>query len=180
MTLFPILKTLYPENFKGGQCITFLHKFADFRPIGDSLQSKVASVYWHGVMAKNLNGDFRVGDLVITRESSRYGHGALINTVWEDDLQLTESNYYGDNRVHHGRLLNKRSPLIVGILKVIFKKMFIRLSTGELSLVTPEGKRYLLSETAWKKLGSPYALTVTPADYNQYPQAGVINDIILA
>lgn len=179
-TLWPIFKTLYLENSKGGQCVQFLHQFADFRPIGDSLQSKVSCVYYRGTMAKDLKGNFVVGDMVITRESSKYGHGAIISAIWGDSLQLTESNFYGDGRIHHGRLLNKYSPLIVGIIKVVFKKiMFIRRNDGQISLLLPNGTRLILSFQAWDKLGKPYAPTFADADYNQYPQAGVINDITL-
>lgn len=176
MTLWPILKTLYPENFKGGQCINFLHRFADFKSIGDSLQSKVANVYYYGTMAKNLAGNYKVGDLIITRESTKYGHGALINTIWGENLQLTESNFYGDERVHHGRLLNKNNPLIVGILKVIIKKMFIAYKE-EISLVAPEAVKFVLTYQAWTKLGSPYAVPLAnKTDYDRYPTAGIIND----
>ena len=180
MTLFPIFKTLYPENSYGGQCIVFLHKLVNFKPIGDTIQSKVASVYWRGIMAKNLNGDFRIGDLVITREGRTTGHGAIISAIWGDDLQLTESNFYGDKKIHHGRLLNKFSSLIVGVIRSIPKySMFIRRDDGQISLLTPEGKRWVLSALAWEKLGKPYAPTFKTDDYQQYPEAGVIRDIIL-
>lgn len=178
MTLQPIFNALYPENSKGGQCIVFAHKLLKFPPIGDTIQSKTANVYYHGITAKNLNGDFKIGDLVIMK-AGKTGHGAIVNAIWGDDLQFTESNIFGDERIHHGRILNKFSSLIVGVIRGIYKfTMFLRRADGQISLLTPEGKRYVLSATAWQKLGSPYAMTVTDKDYNNYVQSGIIQDII--
>ena len=181
----PIFQTLFPENIRGGQCITFAHKLIQFRSIGDSLQSKVQNVYWHGIMAKNLNGDFHIGDLVITRESNRFGHGGIINTIWGNELQLTESNFFGNERVHHGRLLNKYSQLIVGVMRGAPKyNMLIRRNDGQISLLLSrkmlsEPYRKVLSNNAWKKLGSPYAYPVpNDEEYNKIPEESLINDVM--
>src|SRR3990167_597255 len=183
----PIFQTLFPENIRGGQCITFAHKLIQFRSIGDSLQSKVQNVYWHGIMAKNLNGDFHIGDLVITRESNRFGHGGIINTIWGNELQLTESNFFGNERVHHGRLLNKYSQLIVGVMRGAPKyNMFIgRINQREeVSLLASKKalsqpyRKILGSEKVYIKFGSPYIHRIPDEEYNKIPVEGIINDVM--
>lgn len=56
--------------------------------------------------------------------------------------------------------------------------MFIRRPDGQISILTPERKRYVLSAVAWEKLGKPYSHNFTNEEYGKYPEAGVIKDLV--
>ena len=56
--------------------------------------------------------------------------------------------------------------------------MFIRRPDGQISILTPERKRYVLSFVAWEKLGKPYAHDFSNEGYNKHPEAGVIKDLV--
>ena len=117
MDIKPILEQKYPENSHGGQCVYFLHRLVEFPPTGNYLNQKIATVEKYGIPARNLHGDFRVGDIVITNESRTYGHGAIVNAIKGNNLRLTESNYYNDEKVHHTRLLRMSAPSIIGVIR---------------------------------------------------------------
>jgi hypothetical protein len=112
-----ILKQLYPEGSKQGECGVFCHKLMQFPLIGDTLASKTAAVNKFGYTAKAVQGGYDAGDVIVTKESLAYGHVAFINAIIGDNLQLTESNFNLDLKVHHTRLINKMSPVIVGCIR---------------------------------------------------------------
>lgn len=122
--LKPTLEKLYPENFKGGECGIFAHKLISFPSVGDSLANKKAAVAKYGILAKNLKGDIRPGDVVITTEGTwlgfGHGHVAVANLSNDTAVFLTESNFNLDGRVHHTRMLRKDSPAIVGVIRGSF------------------------------------------------------------
>lgn len=140
MEIKSILEKLYPENSRGGQCVSFLHKLVDFPSTGNYLKQKIATVSKYGIPIAKLNNDFRIGDIVITNESLIYGHGALINDIRGVQLQLTESNYRLDEKVHHTRLLSRYSKNIVGVIR---GKLKINITTME--LVNDKGTIYIIS-----------------------------------
>ena len=124
MDLRPVLEKLYPEGSYGGQCGTFAHRLVNFPPVGNSLKSKINSVMNFGIPAIKLSGGFQEGDVLITWESRIFGHVAVINKlIYAENtdnliqLQLTESNYNLDLRVHHTRTLSASSPFIVGVIR---------------------------------------------------------------
>lgn len=140
MDLKTTFEQLYPEGSRQGQCVAFLHKLVDFPNTGNYLKQKIATVNTYGIPISKLNGDFRTGDIVITNESLKYGHGALINQVLSDKLRLTESNYHLDEKVHHTRLLSSNSKSIIGIIR---GKLKIKVIT--MQLVNDKGTIYLVT-----------------------------------
>lgn len=124
MDLRPILEKLYPEKCYGGQCGIFAHKLVDFPLVGNTLASKTQAVQKFGIPAAELNLKFQPGDVVITSESRFFGHVLVINFVTYIEnsdqavsFQATESNFNLDLRVHHTRILNAASPVIVGVIR---------------------------------------------------------------
>lgn len=120
MNLQPIFKKLHPENSYGGQCGVFAHLLVDFPNVGNLLYQKTKAVSSFGTVVKDLTG-FREGDVLITKESYLFGHVAVVNWVVGDYLQLTESNYYGNLKVTHGRKILKSSNQIIGVIRGSFK-----------------------------------------------------------
>jgi hypothetical protein len=111
---------LYPEGVTGGQCAKFAHKLIDFPLVGDFLSQKIAAVKKHGILKEKIV-EFKPGDVIVTDESKKYGHVAVINNVWNGYLGLTESNFNLDEKVHHTRRLKTSSPAIIGIIRGSFK-----------------------------------------------------------
>lgn len=140
MELKSIFEQLYPEGTRGGQCVAFLHKLVEFQSTGNYLKQKIATVNTYGIPIKELKDDFRVGDIIITSESPKYGHGAVINSTPGIDLRLTESNYRLDEKVHHTRLLSRTSKKIIGVIRGRLK---IKITT--MQLVNDKGTIYLLT-----------------------------------
>ncbi len=124
MNYQPILQQLYPEGSIQGECGVFCHRLVNFPLVGNTLQSKIAAVHKFGIPATQLLGQFQAGDIIITSESRIYGHVAFVNElVYEANtanllyLQLTESNFNLDKKVHHTRLMPPNSPFIVGVIR---------------------------------------------------------------
>jgi hypothetical protein len=108
----------YPEGSKGGQCGIFAHKIVEFPPIGDAKSEKFASVDKFGIPAAKWRQSPQVGDVIITDESKRYGHVAVINSILPNGtIQLTESNFRGKESVSHDRTLPINSPKIYGAFR---------------------------------------------------------------
>lgn len=117
MNLGPTFEHYYPEGSIGGQCGDFAHKLVQFPSVGNTLASKTVAVKKYGILTKDLHGDFREGDVVITSEAQDTGHVFVVNYAVKDYLQASESNFYLDKRVHHTRLIHKDSPKIVGVIR---------------------------------------------------------------
>lgn len=124
MNLQQTLQKLFPDNSWGGQCGTFAHRIVDFPLVGNSLWSKIRAVSSFGIPINSLNGDFKEGDVLITKESRVFGHVAVINQlIYAEntsnliEVRLTESNYNLNLRVHHNRTLSVNDPNIVGVIR---------------------------------------------------------------
>lgn len=117
MDIRNILAQRYPENSKQGQCFQFLHKLATFPSVGDTLAEKLKAVANYGIPMALFNGNYRLGDIIVTNESLSTGHGAMVNKLVGQALQLTECNYHLDEKVHHTRQLPVNSPKIVGVIR---------------------------------------------------------------
>jgi hypothetical protein len=110
------VKGSYPTGSYGGQCTTFLHGLADFPSIGDLKQQKFNSVNKFGIKKKDWTP--KVGDIIVTDESKRYGHTAMVTNILPGgELVLTESNYAEPNKVTHDRTINYNSPRIYGAIR---------------------------------------------------------------
>ncbi len=108
----------FPVGSVGGQCTTFLHKIASFPSIGDGKYQKFASVNKYGIPAAQWRNQVRVGDIIVTGENKTYGHTAMVNAILPDGrIQLTESNFHGDQKVTYNRTLPITSPLIYGAIR---------------------------------------------------------------
>lgn len=147
MNLRPILSDLFPENSFGNECGLFVRlHLAAIDPIGNQYSDKKKSVDRHGIRAAQLQGDFRIGDVLVTSEGTNlfggYGHVAFVNNIVGDLLYLTESNFRGDKKIHHGRTLPKTSSKIYGVIRRPFR---FALPPIEFNI------RLLMNhETAWK------------------------------
>lgn len=117
----PLLKpiqTIYPQGKTGGQCVTFLHKIAQFPSIGDGKLEKFKSVDKFGIPAAKWRTQAQVGDIVITGENKTYGHGYMINKLLPGGkAQVTESNWKNDEKVTHTRIVDLNSPTIYGAIR---------------------------------------------------------------
>lgn len=104
------------SNGNGGQCTTFLHGIAEFPPIGDSRQEKIRSVQKYGF---TFNEQLpRVGDIIVTNESDKYGHTALITSIDRNGVAtLTESNYAAPNKITYNRKISLNSSNIYGAIR---------------------------------------------------------------
>lgn len=153
MTLKPILEKLYPEGSKQGQCGVFAEKVVAIGLIGDSLAAKTRAVSSVGIMAGSLNQLFKLGDVLILNVHTFNGHVAVVNTIDSKNKLLTvsESNYRGDQRVHHTRQIAFNDPMIVGVLRNKF--LF---NTPVLFPIVPN---ILLVQNgpAWTSMGAKFA-----------------------
>lgn len=122
--LLDTLKARFPENTWQGQCGIFAHRVVEFPSVGNRLREKIRSVQNFGIPREKINLDFREGDVLITQESKFFGHVAIINLlIYAENtpnliaMQLTESNYFLNGRVHHTRIINANDPDIAGIIR---------------------------------------------------------------
>lgn len=106
----------YPEGSLGGECASFAERLEQFGPVGNTLASKTDYVTNHGILRPALGGHYEIGDVVITNESSYYGHVFVVNDIVGNQLQATESNYKLDSKVHHTRIVPV-STKIIGVLR---------------------------------------------------------------
>ena len=112
----------YPEGADGGQCGVFAHKVVDFPPVGSTRDEKFASVDKFGIPAAQWKNNVRVGDVLITNESSKYGHVAVVNKINPDGtIRLTESNFKHKETVSHDRVIAIDSPKIYGAIRGTLK-----------------------------------------------------------
>lgn len=124
MNLQPIFKALYPEGkFMGpvnGQCFHFLRNLVKYDPPGlnASLAAKISAMKTYGIPIAKVDS-LKIGDIILTNESKVFGHGAIINYINGNNLQLTEANFKLDFRVHHTRQLAANSPHILGVFRGI-------------------------------------------------------------
>jgi hypothetical protein len=123
MNISLLLKKLYPEGSWQGQCGTFAHKLIEFPSVGDSYSQKKQAVREYGILAEQLAGDFRVGDVVITSEGTfmgmGHGHVAVVVNVSNGQPQVVESNFKLKEKVSYGRPVPVGK--IYGVIKGAFK-----------------------------------------------------------
>lgn len=111
-------ETRFPSGAPGGQCASFARKLVDIPPLGNGLNEKKAWVNKIGIPAAEWKSSPQVGDVIITDESKNYGHVAVVNKILPDGrIQLTESNYNNDEKVHHNRVMSLNSPRIYGAIR---------------------------------------------------------------
>jgi hypothetical protein len=125
MDLKPTFEHYYPEGSIGGQCAAFAEKLVQFGPVGNSLAQKTAYVKAHGIMAADLHGDFRVGDVVVTDDSPVNGHIFIVNCILGSNLRATESNFDLHQHVNHTRLVPMTSKRIIGVIRGPLKVQII-------------------------------------------------------
>lgn len=116
-SIAPKIAQKYPEGAKGGQCTTFLHSLVQFPPIGDGKTQKFASVDKFGITADQLRQNPQIGDVIVTGENKTYGHTAMINAILPNGFRVTESNFRGDEKVTHDRIIPFNSPQIYGAIR---------------------------------------------------------------
>lgn len=125
-TLAAAIVPRYPQGTNlgnvNGQCVTFLHKVADFPHIGDGKNEKVASLdrlikQGQGLPAKALPGNAKVGMILVSNDNKTYGHVAMINAISDDGqyARVTESNYK-PGTVTHTRVVALNSPTLYGAI----------------------------------------------------------------
>jgi hypothetical protein len=121
MNLQPVLKKLYPEGSYGGQCFSFLHNLVDFDPVGNLAADKLRFLKFNpqGILLSRLDS-FKVGDIVV-QNTPVFDHGSFINYISNGMLQLSESNYNYDLKVHHGRLMRPNDKSILGVVRASLK-----------------------------------------------------------
>lgn len=115
MNLQPLLKSLYPENSIQGQCFDFMHKLVDFPHVGTLLSTKIQSLNSFGIPISKLD-TIKVGDVLLLNYPI-FGHGAIVNYIVNNQLQLSESNFNLDLKVHHGRTIAFHDPNILGVFR---------------------------------------------------------------
>lgn len=118
-----MVENKYPDNSVGGQCGTWAHKIVNFPYIGDLKDEKFASVRKYGILKdKWIKEGPKVGDVIITGESSKWGHVAIVNQVLPNGkIKLSESNFNGDERVQHDRIIDVNAPIIYGAIRGTYK-----------------------------------------------------------
>lgn len=130
----------FPEGSKGGECAVFAERLEQFGIVGDTLGQKEAYVRAHGILRPALNGNYQIGDIVITNESSNFGHVFIINDIVGNELQATESNYHLDGKVTHGRIVPvstriygvlRGCPLKVSIINPSLQKTFMAITLAD-------------------------------------------------
>lgn len=115
MTYKDVLAQHYPEGSYQGQCFTFLHRVCNFPPVGDLSGDKIKSLHKFGIPIENLDS-IKVGDIVLQKYPV-YGHGSMVNAIVGTKLQLTESNYLLNGRIHHTRQIEHTDPRILGVFR---------------------------------------------------------------
>jgi hypothetical protein len=123
MNLISKFSAKYPENSIGGQCAVFAEQLIDCGLVGNSYAQKKQAVQAGGILASNLYGDFRIGDVVISSEGTFLGvgagHVAVIADIHNGQPIVAESNFRKDGRVHYGRAIPIKN--IYGVIRGAFK-----------------------------------------------------------
>jgi len=134
--LRPSFKAVYPEGCIGpgegtfrGQCAVFAETVIKMQTpggvIGYGLQDKINMVNNHGTPLVQMGGNFLIGDVVI-QNLGPYGHVSVVNFFPGGGyLQLSESNFHEDMRVHHTRTLAANDPCIIGVLRGTLNVPFV-------------------------------------------------------
>ncbi len=121
MNLFPTLSKMYPEGSYQGQCFAFCHKLVkqdtNFPSMPVTIASKKQVLLTNGIPISKLDS-IKVGDVLLLNYPI-FGHGALVNYINGANLQLTESNFNLDGRVHHTRQISAHSADILGVFRGI-------------------------------------------------------------
>ncbi len=119
MNLYPLFKSLYPENSIGGQCFFFMHKLVKedslFPGMPMFLVSKIKVLNQSGIPISKLD-TIKVGDVLLLNYKP-FGHGCIVNYINGNNLQVSESNFNYDLRVHHTRQISVHSPDILGVFR---------------------------------------------------------------
>jgi hypothetical protein len=122
MSLKGSFEQKYPEGAKGGQCASFARKLAYIPPLGDSLGDKEAHVDQIGMPANAWRNNPQVGDVVITNDNKESGHVFVVNTLLPNRMaRVTESNWHGNEKVTHDRIISLDSPRIYGAIRAPLK-----------------------------------------------------------
>lgn len=112
----------YPEGARGGQCASFARKLTYIPPLGDSLRDKEVHVDQIGMPANAWRNNPQVGDVVITNDNKENGHVFVVNTLLPNRMaRVTESNWHGNERVTHDRIVPLDSPRIYGAIRAPLK-----------------------------------------------------------
>lgn len=114
----PVVATFasaYPPGATGGECGVFARKLVEsfgytYPRVGNSLAEKTRIAQANGSPANQ----WRPGTVLITNESRENGHVAVINAVTSKGYQVTESNYGGNGKVNHTRIIPFNSPKLIG------------------------------------------------------------------
>ena len=115
MSYQQLLQSKYPEGSWGGQCGTFAHKLVNFPSVGNMLGAKLRSCLAFGIPYAKID-NFKVGDVVLENYPV-FGHLAVINAIIGSKLQLTESNFNYDLKVHHTRQIDRADSRIFGVFR---------------------------------------------------------------
>ncbi len=116
MNYSQILKTLYPDGTKQGQCAVFTEKITDMPLVGFFTWTKRQAIAKYGISRSQM-GALQVGDVIITSDGL-VGHTAFINNKpTSTSSQLSESNWNLDGRVHHNRIIQDSYPNIIGVFR---------------------------------------------------------------
>lgn len=141
------INVAFADGYKeqGLECGTFMHRFFDIPPMGDSLISKIKTM--DNILMGGIIGDTlsklgkgiqasvkkgiqtayadslpKVGDMIIFDVGTQYGHVAIANRVKKPSIKfpqgsaiLTESNYGEKWTVFNTREVSLTDPRIVGI-----------------------------------------------------------------
>lgn len=127
----PTLSKAYPQGSIGpddghgnylGQCAEFADHCVNIPggSIGVGLQDKINTVNSIGIPASKLNGDIRVGDVVVWN-IGEFGHVSIDNTDAGNNFQNSESNYLLPLRVDHTRITSKTDSRIIGVIRSTLK-----------------------------------------------------------
>lgn len=115
MNYADLLQSKFPDGSYGGQCFTFLHRLCRFPPVGNYLSEKIAALHRFGILTYRLDG-FKVGDILLENYPI-WGHGAMVNDIVGTKLQVTESNFSLNGRIHHNRQIEHTDPRILGVFR---------------------------------------------------------------
>lgn len=117
----PQAEQKFPTGVRGGQCGDFAHKIVQFPSVGNGKYDKFRTVDRLGVQADQWRQNPKVGDVLITGENKTYGHVAVVNEILPNGVRVTESNYRGDEKVSHSRVIPFGSQQIYGAIRGTLK-----------------------------------------------------------
>lgn len=108
------LDKAFNDGYVGGQCGEFMHSLVADYPFGlNTAEAKRAAI--------NVPpGTQPTAGMLVFQNIGPYGHVAMVNWSGVDPstgktiLKLTESNYHGDEKVSHTRVVEADSPTIMG------------------------------------------------------------------